>query len=118
MRRTLRKRDITSSGAQLFRDRANARALRSKLFARALFDPAGKGSADIDTTTLLEVRDRVKRVAQAVVDEDRASNNAQLGQRRYTIFVRCDLNGEPRKVVAHDLGISTRQILTRPRNDA
>jgi tetratricopeptide (TPR) repeat protein len=59
---------------------------------------------------LIEIRRRIKSVAAAIRDEDKVKSNAMLGERRYRILVRCDLNGESRKIVARDLGISTRQF--------
>jgi tetratricopeptide (TPR) repeat protein len=77
----------------------------------------GPSSLHRDRAALVEIHRRIECAAAALRDDGRATNNARLGERQRSIVVRCDLNGEPRKVVARDLGISTRQF-SRDRSQA
>lgn len=106
-----------SAVRHLFRHLDDVASLRENPLAVQLF--GGSNHAVLDAGA---IRQRIRSTVFAALDSltpppDDRSRSAQYARRLRTIVERCDLHGEPRRVVAADLGICNRQLY-RDRGEA
>src|ERR1700759_1745297 len=92
----------------LFRHLDDVATLRKNPIAQQLFGVSKHGALDAGAIRV-RVRSAVVAALEALTPlaED-GSRSAQHARRLRTILERCDLNGEPHRTVAADLGICVR----------
>jgi hypothetical protein len=109
---------LRANALHLFSRLRNPAALRlNPLVANVFYEGEDAALTERGAAAVVEIRKRILRAAEVNRKLDIATRDQPRGERQYTIVVRCELNREPRKVVAQDLGISTRQF-SRERHQA